>query len=149
MGHLNKPKDNNKTYKPKVPFNAKPKFNPKPIKVWRPKPKKTITNGEIQNLGNLPSTLTSSMRGTKGSDVVAISKQPQPQADSRSSLRIAQSAKVSDGADIDFIGANEPDIELLGPDRTDTELLCSDEADESSNTSDVKENLQRDIRLIL
>ena len=48
LGRLNKPKYNNKTYKPKAPFNAKPKISPKPIKAWRPKPKKTITNGETR-----------------------------------------------------------------------------------------------------
>ena len=57
--------------------------------------------------------------------------------------------KVSDGANIDFIGANEPVNEILGFDETDTEFLYFNEADESANTSDAEENLQRDIRLIL
>lgn len=81
--------------------------------------------------------------------MVADSKGPQPQADSQSSLMLSQSMEVSDDADIDFIGADEPDNEILGSDGTDTEFLCFDEADEAANTSDVEENLQRDIRLIL
>ena len=73
----------------------------------------------------------------------------QPQADSQSSLRLAQLMKVPDDADIDFIDADEPDNEILGSDETDIEFLCSYELDESANTSDGEENLQRDILLIL
>ena len=69
-----------------------------------------------------------------------------PLADSQSLLRLAQSMKASDGAGIDFIGADEPDNEILGSDESDTAFLSSDE---SANTSDGEEKLHQDIRLIL
>ena len=72
-----------------------------------------------------------------------------PQADPQSLLRLAQSIKALDGADIDLISADEPDNEILGSDESDTVFLNSNELDESANTSDGEENLQRDIRLIL
>ena len=66
-----------------------------------------------------------------------------PLADSQSLLRLAQSMKASDGAGIDFIGADEPDNEILGADEPDNEILASDESDtaflsfdDSANTSD-------------
>ena len=53
VGRIEKPKDNNNMpedknhiFRPKAPFNAKPKTNPKPIIVWRPKPKQPLPNGE-------------------------------------------------------------------------------------------------------
>ena len=66
----------------------------------------------------------------------------QPQADSQSSLRLAQLMKVPDDADIDFIGVDEPDNEIFGSDETDIEFPYSDEPDDSANTSDGEENLQ-------
>ena len=66
VGHIEKLKD--KKFKPKdkshfkpiAPFNAKPKTNPKPIIVWRPKPLQTHQNGETHR-GNLTSTSKSSV----------------------------------------------------------------------------------------
>ena len=84
------------------------------------------------------------MRDSRRCDVVA-----KPQADSQSSLRLAQLMKVPDDADIDFISVDEPNNEILGSDETDTEFLYFDEPDDSANTSDGEENLQRDICLIL
>ena len=72
-----------------------------------------------------------------------------PPADSQSLLRLAQSMKASDGAGIDFIGADEPDNEILGADEPDNVILGSDESDESANTSDGEEKLHQDICLIL
>ena len=50
VGSKDKPKDNNNNnnnfFKPKAPFNAKPKFNPKTIIVRRPKPKQPLPNGK-------------------------------------------------------------------------------------------------------
>ena len=62
-----------------------------------------------------------------------------PQADLCSSSMLAQSMKLS----------NEADIEFLGSDGADIESLISNEAHESATTSDGEDNLQRDIRLIL
>ena len=150
VGRMEKPKDKNfkpvNHFKPTAPFNAKPKFNPKPIKVWRPKPKQTLQNSETH-----PRNLMSASKSS-GSDLrrgAVDSTSEFPQADSQSSLRLAQSMTASDGAGIDFIGADEPDNDNLGSDESDTDFLSSDESDESANTSDGEEKLHQDIRLIL
>ena len=64
-------------------------------------------------------------------------------------MRLAQSIKALDSADIDLISADKPDNEILNSDESDTVFLSSNELDELANTSDGEENLQRDIRLIL
>ena len=74
------------------------------------------------------------------------------QADSQSLLRLAQSMKASDGANIDLIGTDEPNNEILSSDESDTTFLSSDEpdeSDESAKTSNGEEKLHRDIHLIL
>ena len=160
VGHIEKPKVKNlkpvSQFKPTAPFNAKPKLNPKPIKVWRPKPKQTLQNGETY-----PRNLTSASKssGSDPSRGIVDSTSELPPADSQSLLRLAQSMKASDGAGIDFIGSDEPDNEILGADEPDNEILGSDESDtaflsfdesdESANTSDGEEKLHQDIRLIL
>ena len=57
--------------------------------------------------------------------------------------------KASNGAGIDFIGADEPDNEILGSDESDTAFLSSNESDKSANTSNGEEKLHQDICLIL
>ena len=149
-GRIEKPKDKNfkpvSHFKPTAPFNAKPKLNPKPIKVWRPKPKQTLQNSETH-----PRNLTSASKSSASDPRrgVVDSTSELPLADSQSLLRLAQSMKASNGAGIDFIGADEPDNEILGSDESDTAFLSFDEFDESANTSDGEEKLHQDIRLIL
>ena len=55
----------------------------------------------------------------------------------------------ADEPDNEILGADEPDNVILGSDESDTALLSSDESDESANTSDGEEKLHQDIRLIL
>ena len=155
VGRIEKPKEKNfkpevkSHFKPTAPFNAKPKLNPKPITVWRPKPLQTHQNGETHP-GNLTSASKNSVRDPHKGDVDSNSELLQ--ADSQSLLRLAQSMKASDGAGIDLVGADEPDNEILGSDESDTAFLSSDEPDESdvsTKTSDGEEKLHQDIRLIL
>ncbi|KAK7819164.1 flavin mononucleotide hydrolase 1 [Quercus suber] len=155
LGRKEKPKDKNfkpedkSQFKPTAPFNAKPKLNPKPITVWRPKPKRTLQNGKTQP-GHLISASKSSVSDSRRGDVDSNSELPP--ADSQSLLRLAQSMKVSDSADSDLIGADEPDNEILSSGESDTAFLSSDEpdeSDESAKTSDGEEKLHQDIRLIL
>ncbi|KAK7837082.1 protein dmr6-like oxygenase 1, partial [Quercus suber] len=136
-------------FKPTAPFNAKPKFNPKPITVWRPKPKQILQNGKTQPY-HLISASTSSVSDPRRGDVDPNSELHP--ADSQSLLRLAQSMKVSDGAGSDLLGADEPDNEILSSDESDTAVRSSDEpdeSDESAKTSDGEEKLHQDIRLIL
>ena len=146
VGHIEKPKVKNlkpvSQFKPTAPFNAKPKLNPKPIKVWRPKPKQTLHNPR-----NLSSASTSS--GCDPGGGVVDSTSELPPTVSQSLLRLAQSMKATDGAGIDFIGADEPDNEILGSDESDTAFLSSNESDKSANTSNGEEKLHQDICLIL
>ncbi|KAK7827204.1 hypothetical protein CFP56_031323 [Quercus suber] len=155
LGRKEKPKDKNfkpediSQFKPTAPFNAKPKFNPKPITVWRPKRKQTLQNGKTQP-DHLISASTSSVSDPRRGDVDSNSELPP--ADSQSLLRLAQSMKVSDGAGSDLLGADEPDNEILSSDESNTAFRSSDEPDESdelAKTSDGEEKLHQDIRLIL
>ena len=118
-------------------------FKPKPISVWRPKLKQThpssFPSDETQNTGiSLPSVSASSVKGSKSCEVVSVEPKHSQTVPCSSSM-LAQPMKLSDNAEIEF----------LGTDGGDTESLDFDETDVSITISEGEVNLQRDIRLLL
>ncbi|KAK7831726.1 hypothetical protein CFP56_027080 [Quercus suber] len=118
-------------------------FKPKPISVWRPKLKQThassFPSDEAHNSGfSLTSVSASSVKGSKSCEVVRVEPKL-PQTDPCSSSMLAQPMKLSDNAEIEFLGTDGADIEYLG----------SDEIDVSATISEGEVNVQRDIKLLL
>ena len=128
MGRNVKPKEQSfKNFdKPSAPFK------PIPISVWRPKLKQThpssFPSDETQNTGiSSPSVSASSVKGSKSCEVVSVEPKHSQTVPCSSSM-LAQPMKLSDNAEIEF----------LGTDGADTESLSSISEDEV--------NVQRDIR---